>query len=235
MEKLFDLTIPQKSIWNTEKFYKNTSIANISGTGKIDEVIDFDILEKAINIVVEKNDALRIRIKMENNKPMQYFEKYKFFNVNCISVKNEKEADKKIHDLVTTNIDVLNKKLVKFIMFKYPNGRGGFNILGNHITSDAWSSAKVCSEVINVYTKLIKKESTDDTLESSYIDYINSENEYLNSDKYIKDKEFWEERFNKQYETAKVIPNNDETIIINFSVIFAVTGASSNVLLCKYI
>lgn len=213
MEKLFDLTIPQKSIWNTEKFYKDTSIANVSGTGKIDEIVDFNMLEKAINIVVERNDALRIRIKIQNNKPMQYFDKYEFFHVDCVLVKNEEEAEKKIQDLVTTHINVLNEKLVKFIMFKFPNGKGGFNIVGNHITSDAWSSARICSEVINVYSKLIKNESVEDTLESSYIDYINSETEYLNSDKYIKDKEFWEERFNKQYETAKVIPNNDEKII----------------------
>lgn len=213
MEKLFDLTIPQKSIWNTEKFYKDTSIANVSGTGKIDEIVDFNMLEKAINIVVERNDALRIRIKIQNNKPMQYFDKYEFFHVDCVLVKNEEEAEKKIQDLVTTHINVLNEKLVKFIMFKFPNGKGGFNIVGNHIISDAWSSARVCSEVINVYSKLIKNESVDDTLESSYIDYINSETEYLNSDKYIKDKEFWEQRFNKQYETAKVIPNNDEKTI----------------------
>lgn len=213
MEKLFDLTIPQKSIWNTEKFYKDTSIANVSGTGKIDEIVDFNMLEKAINIVVEKNDALRIRIKIQNNKPMQYFEKYDFFHVDCVLVKNEEEVEKKIQELVTTHIDILNEKLVKFIMFKFPNGKGGFNIVGNHITSDAWSSARVCSEVINVYSKLIKNESVEDTLKSSYIDYINSEIEYLNSDKYIKDKEFWEERFNKQYETAKVIPNNDEKTI----------------------
>lgn len=213
MEKLFDLTIPQKSIWNTEKFYKDTSIANVSGTGKIDEIVDFNMLEKAINIVVERNDALRIRIKIQNNKPMQYFDKYEFFHVDCVLVKNEEEAEKKIQDLVTTHINVLNEKLVKFIMFKFPNGKGGFNIVGNHITSDAWSSARVCSEVINVYSKLIKNESVEDNLESSYIDYINSETEYLNSDKYIKDKEFWEQRFNKQYETAKVIPNNDEKTI----------------------
>ena len=213
MEKLFDLTIPQKSIWNTEKFYKDTSIANVSGTGKIDEIVDFNMLEKSINIVVERNDALRIRIKIQNNKPMQYFDKYEFFHVDCVLVKNEEEAEKKIQDLVTTHINVLNEKLVKFIMFKFPNGKGGFNIVGNHITSDAWSSARVCSEVINVYSKLIKNESVEDTLESSYIDYINSETEYLNSDKYIKDKEFWEQRFNKQYETAKVIPNNDEKTI----------------------
>ena len=213
MEKLFDLTIPQKSIWNTEKFYKDTSIANVSGTGKIDEIVDFNMLENAINIVVERNDALRIRIKIQNNKPMQYFDKYEFFHVDCALVKNEEEAEKKIQDLVTTHINVLNEKLVKFIMFKFPNGKGGFNIVGNHITSDAWSSARVCSEVINVYSKLIKNESVDDTLESSYIDYINSETEYLNSDKYIKDKEFWEQRFNKQYETAKVIQNNDEKTI----------------------
>lgn len=213
MEKLFDLTIPQRSIWNTEKFYKDTSIANVSGTGNINETIDFNILEKAINIVVERNDALRIRIKIQDNKPMQYFEEYQFFNVDCVLLNNKEEADKKIQELVTTHINILNEKLVKFIMFKFPNGKGGFNIVGNHITSDAWSSARVCSEVIKVYSKLIKNESIEDTLESSYIDYINSETEYLNSDKYIKDKEFWEERFNKQYETAKVIPNNDEKTI----------------------
>lgn len=213
MEKLFDLTIPQRSIWNTEKFYKDTSIANVSGTGNINETIDFNILEKAINIVAERNDALRIRIKIQDNKPMQYFEEYQFFNVDCVLLNNKEEADKKIQELVTTHINILNEKLVKFIMFKFPNGKGGFNIVGNHITSDAWSSARVCSEVIKVYSKLIKNESIEDTLESSYIDYINSETEYLNSDKYIKDKEFWEERFNKQYETAKVIPNNDEKTI----------------------
>lgn len=29
---LYDLTNPQKSIWNTEQFFKNTSVNNIGGT-----------------------------------------------------------------------------------------------------------------------------------------------------------------------------------------------------------
>lgn len=53
------------------------------------------MLEKAINIVVERNDALRIRIKIQNNKPMQYFDKYEFFHVDCVLVKMKKKQKKR--------------------------------------------------------------------------------------------------------------------------------------------
>lgn len=209
----YNLTIPQKSIWQTEQFYKNTSITNVSGTGRIKEKIDFDLLEKAINIVVKQNDALRIRIVIQNNEPKQYFEGYTPFKVHCVQVNNDIECEKVIRNLVTTHIDTLNEKLIKFIMFEFPDKTGGFNIVGNHMTSDAWSSAKVCSEVVNVYAKLKKQENLEETLKSSYLEFLDSEQEYVNSDKYLKDKEYWEEKFKTVPETAKILPNNEETDI----------------------
>ena len=45
MEKNYQLTIPQKSIWLTERFYKADTISNISGTLLIKDSVDFELLE----------------------------------------------------------------------------------------------------------------------------------------------------------------------------------------------
>lgn len=82
MEKsYYELTNPQKSIWYTENFFDNTSISNICGVLKINQTVEFDILEKALNIFIEKNDSFRIRISVKNDLPVQYVENFHPFNV----------------------------------------------------------------------------------------------------------------------------------------------------------
>ena len=48
---MIKLTNSQKSIWVTEQYYKGSSINNICGYAIIEEQIDFDKLEEAIQIV----------------------------------------------------------------------------------------------------------------------------------------------------------------------------------------
>ena len=62
----YKLTNPQESIWLINKFYENTSISNLSGTLLIHEKVDFDKLTKAINIFIEKNDAMRINFELKD-------------------------------------------------------------------------------------------------------------------------------------------------------------------------
>ena len=45
MKKNYRLTIPQESIWLTDKFYESTSISNVGGTLLIHQKVDFDLLE----------------------------------------------------------------------------------------------------------------------------------------------------------------------------------------------
>ena len=47
-EKFYDLTNPQKSIWYTEQFFQGSCVNNLCGTVAIDQVVNFDILKKAI-------------------------------------------------------------------------------------------------------------------------------------------------------------------------------------------
>ena len=50
MNNKYNLTIPQKSILLMEQYYSNTNINNICGTASIKESVDFNNLEKAVNI-----------------------------------------------------------------------------------------------------------------------------------------------------------------------------------------
>ena len=50
----YNLTDPQKSIWQTNEFYNGTSIGNIPGRANILEKVDFVKFEKAINLFIKK-------------------------------------------------------------------------------------------------------------------------------------------------------------------------------------
>lgn len=77
--KLYNLTIPQKAIYLAEQYSSGTSLNSIGGNLIIEENVNLDLLEKALNIFVKNNDALRIRIHMENGTPMQYISPYEPF------------------------------------------------------------------------------------------------------------------------------------------------------------
>ena len=61
MNRYFSLTYPQKGVWYMEKLYPKTTMWNLPYTVKFKEEFDYFLLEKAINLTIEKNDALRLR------------------------------------------------------------------------------------------------------------------------------------------------------------------------------
>ena len=58
----YELSHPQNSIYFTEKFYNGSAVNNICGYVHITEKVNFDVLEKAINLLVKTNDGMRLKI-----------------------------------------------------------------------------------------------------------------------------------------------------------------------------
>ena len=206
-KSMYDLTTPQKLIWYTEEVYKGTPIENITGTVTIPEKVDFTLLEKAINVFVERNDSFRLRFLSRNNQIKQYIEDFSSFYVDIVDINSDKELKEFEEKVVTTVFDVFNSFLYNFIMFRFPDGHGGFIINMHHLISDAWSAGLGASEIIKIYTRLIKNEHIDDITYPTYIDYINSEQEYFQSEKFNKDKSFWNSLF-KSVPDVSTIPSS---------------------------
>ena len=197
MEKVFyDLTNPQKSIFLTEQYYSNTSINNILGTAVISEKIDFSKLEQAINIVIQKNDNLRIKFINNNDNLKQYIEDFKFTQIEIKNLENEQELKEFEHSLVQTPIK-FEEKTYEFKIFRFPDNTGGFFLNIHHFVADSWTMGLTCIKIVKEYYNLLKNETIEETINPSYIDYINSEKDYLNSERYLIDKEYWNNIFSK--------------------------------------
>lgn len=194
-EELYDLTNPQKSIWLTEQFYKGSAINTICGTVHIDKKIDFEKLNIAINTFLRDNDAFRIRLLIdESGNVKQYFTKYVPIQFSIEEVLNNDELMALESQMATSIFNVIGHDLYNIKLFKFPNGKGGFIVSACHLVVDAHTASLIASKVINIYSALIKNEAPAES-STSYVDYINSEKEYLNGSKFEKDKEYWEEQF----------------------------------------
>lgn len=188
---VYELTNPQKNIWNTELFFSDTNVNNVCVSGILNEVVDFNILKKAINVLVEKNDSFRIKLTIENNKPMQFFSEFVPFDIDIITIKSNTEFTAIEKSIVEEKFALINSTLFKFKLAKFPDGKAGIILNVHHIIADSWSLGLTIQEIIKIYHDLKKdnQEYICDTF--SYKNLIQSERDYKNSNRYINDKEFW--------------------------------------------
>lgn len=198
MKTLYPLTNAQKSIWVADNLYPGTSQAVLSATAIIREAIDFTLMNEAVNKVIEKNDALRIRLLNHEGMPQQYFADfvYKKFDVLDFSYENgEKDYKKWEKDMAEAPFPLLiDSELFDFFMIKLGEEKNICFFKFHHTISDAWGVVLVIRKTLQEYWQLLHGEASE-AVETSYIDHINDELEYLASERFDKHKEFWSGAF----------------------------------------
>lgn len=203
-KKFYELTNPQKSILLTEQFYDNTSINNICGTAIMNAKLDFSLLEQAINLLVKNNDSFRLQLELVNNEVKQYLTTYTPFQVELIELTSKEALPSLENSLIQKHFSLYQSCLFAFKMFRFPNGTGGFMANVHHIISDSWTLGLLSKEIVNNYIALSKQEEIITNPEFSYLHYIQDEKEYLESNKFKKDEEYWTNLFQTVPEVASI-------------------------------
>lgn len=190
----YNLTFPENNIYMVEKFNNGTNINTISGLLKIDSKFDEKICNEIINKLIEKNDALRIKIFEENDSVYQVVDDYIYENIECINMsgKSDLEIQKYFEDAVKIPFNFIGNKLYEFKIIRYNENTGCMFLKSHHIISDAWTYGQMINQLIKMYNDKING-VCDEVNVPSYVDFINSEQEYISSEKYLKDEEFWKE------------------------------------------
>lgn len=208
-EKFYNLTNPQKNIWSMEQFYKGTNINNICGSLIIKQNTDLNLLNNAINLFIQNNKSFGLNFKEKNEELIQYFTTQEFEKFEIVALKNYKEVQNLAREITETTFDIKDKKLYKFTLFKLENGYGGFIVLTHHIISDAATFALMGTEIVENYINILENKEIKQK-NYSYEDYINSEEEYINSNKYLKDEEYWNTIYSTVPEIACIPSNKKE-------------------------
>ena len=213
-KKLYELTNPQRSIWLTEQYYKGSSINTLCGTVLIGAKINFDILKESINIFIKNNDALRLHIVLNSDDvPEQYVTDFQPLNFDVTYLKDKNELNALEQEMVSKPFDIIDNDLYDLKLFSFPDKTGGFIVKAHHLICDACTAGLIASKIMGIYSSLLNN-SAEIFPESSYVEYIESEQEYLHSDKFKNDKEFWNSKFNTVEEfgiipTLKSAQNSD--------------------------
>lgn len=202
-EKLYDLTNPQKNIWNTEQYFSGTSINNVGGIVFIDEPINFDKLSKAISNVLASHDTFRLRLVQDGDFIKQIFDNAINYLPEIIDVQDLDEIHSVGNTLCRKVFSIEDNEFFTVKICRLPNNHGAVIPVMHHLIADSWCLGLFFKEFIGEYKNLIKNEENIGTV-YSYIDFINDEQNYLNSNSFIKDKEYWSNIFSTVPETATI-------------------------------
>lgn len=199
MEPLYyPLTIPQESIWDIEKFYRDSSYANIAMTVIIHERVDLDLLEEAINIILQQHEGLRLRIEEHEAKPRQYvsnFSKQGLERLDFSSPGSSKNFAKWQENQTGIPLNKINSNLYSFVLIQLSDAQAAMYLKFHHCISDAWTTILVIRDVLNTYKSLVNRVPLPIKEKPSYRDYILEDIEYRNSRRFQENKAFWQHMF----------------------------------------
>lgn len=189
--KYYHLTTPQKNIWNSQKYYEDTAISNLCGAIFYDENKDENLLKKAIEQYIKNNEGIRTRF-CEEDEPKQYIEDEVDDNIPVMKFSSMKELDNYALDFAKKPIGLVNTTMYRFMIFQVENQSGILAVL-SHLISDAWTFSLMAKQVSQNYENLLGNPENSD-IKPSYINYIQAEDDYFLSERYNKDKKYWQEK-----------------------------------------
>lgn len=199
--EFYELTHPQRRIWYLHNIHSESPLNNIGGYMKIQGQVSLEILEEAINVLIKTNDGLRIRILEKYGVPYQYFEVYNFEKIDFFDFTKYKnpaiEFERWISSTFKKVFTIKDNNLYYFAIYKISESEFGVALKIHHIVADGWSIYLIKKQIWDNYIRILNNVSINHECSYSYVDYIKKEKEYLKSNRFIKNKFFWNEKFAK--------------------------------------
>ncbi|MGM1050339.1 MAG: amino acid adenylation domain-containing protein [Bacillota bacterium] len=199
----YELTHPQKRIWFIDKINSNSPLHNIGGCLNIKGAIDIETMKKTLNLIIENNDGLRLRFIETASQPMQYVAEYveqeiDFFDFSKCENPG-KEYKKWSGSVFEKCFSIGSGWLFYFAIYKINEENSGVLFNAHHLISDGWSSILIERQVCETYGKLMRGQEITFDKNNSYIEFIKEEKKYLSSVKFLKNKDFWLDKFKNPF------------------------------------
>lgn len=210
IKKLYPLSNPQQGMWYTEKIYPGTGIANLVGSMRLKENLDFDLLVKAVKFVWQDNEALRLRIVEDIRGSWQYVKEYEDQEVPFLDF-SDKGGWEGFVDWVENDSHLpfngTESPLCSLIMFKIGPGDGGVVMKAHHSIVDNWAMVLTSNQVNNYYKQMLDGVERPQPYTHPYTDFIQTQLNYEMTEQYEKNKLFWAKKFSDIPENSSLKPN----------------------------
>ncbi len=193
------LTSSQYDIWVDQQISSQSPLYNIGGYINIKGSINFEIFSKSINMLINRNDALRLNFFIDDKmEPYQIISNLFEYKIDFIDFSQKKEpflyAKKWINDEFQIPFSLIDSFLFKLCLIKISDNHFLFFNKYHHLIIDGWGLSITIDQIINMYNSLLNKEIPFEEAVYSYTKYIEDNNIYLISERCKIAEEFWKSK-----------------------------------------
>lgn len=212
------LSQPQQSIWYLEQKYPGTCMNVIAGTLRFKGEVDYDALTEAIRLLIKNNDGLRIHFRETEGEVREYLTSYEEKHIDFLDFSRGQGFEDLFRwDEEETHIpfELIDSDLYYFAVLKIDGNNWGFYAKLHHLISDAWTMSIIGNEVMRYYELLKKNIPVEEAKRPSFFEHLANEEKYEQSERFARDKEYWNEKFDEYPEPTVLKPQalNDKNIM----------------------
>lgn len=194
----YPVTSYQKDIWLEQCLYSGKPIYNLGGYININGKIDRIAFSKALELLIKQNDSLRMNVIDKNGEPYLRILKEFEYEVPFYDFSNKENSYKNCLDWMEKKylepIDI-EGTLFQFALLKSDDNTYFWFMKYHHIMIDGFGIGVVYKQVIEIYNQLMAGTTDNEKMVYSYTDFIADNQKYLNSQTFLADKKFWNEKY----------------------------------------
>ncbi len=194
-KKLYGIIPSQECMYLMHRFSVHKQMAQIPTSFTLKTDLDFDVLRKAFNIMIERHDCLRLAFTKKNGKLMQYFRDSYTYEVPLKYFRSLQEQEEFCSNDAPKPVRFEKGEIYRIWFFKTAGEGCGIYTNFTHMIIDAMGIAMFYLDLLQVYSALCLGEPMPKK-PASYEEYINSEFARLaNKKKMVKHEKFYREYF----------------------------------------
>lgn len=196
MNNLYDLIPSQDTMYLMQKYSFHKQIVQIPTSFMVDMDVDFNLMTKALNIEIQRNDSLRLRFKKDGKNIKQYFlDEYSVDSVKVLNFKTEDEQNAFFTKDAQTAVKFMKGECYRIYFFNAYNGYKGIYLNASHMAMDAIGILVFYLDLLGIYKALKTGSELPEPL-YKYEDYIIKEHERCQDEaKKEKDRDFFDKYF----------------------------------------
>jgi non-ribosomal peptide synthetase component F len=197
----YPLTSSQREIWFDQMLNADIPLYNIGGYVKIPGRLDTVLFEQAVNLLVQKHDALRtvlLETTDEDGVPLQAFVEHLQVSVPVQDVSAEADPHAAALAWMQARFEqpfaLTGQPLFRYDLVKLAEDSYYWLLQYHHLILDGWGVALVNRSLAAIYTALTEGE-VPDLSSPSYIPFIDDDRQYVESSLFQTQRDYWLEKY----------------------------------------
>ncbi|BDB20642.1 hypothetical protein cym2001_40070 [Pseudomonas sp. CYM-20-01] len=191
----FPLTAAQQDIWLDQLREGDSPLYNIGGYVDFAGAIDPGLMQRAVELLVARHDALRTQLHSDaDGLPRQTFAATLAVELARHDVSACADPQAASHALMQAQMArpyaMQGAPLFRFFLVKLDDNHYRLGTQAHHLILDGWGFGQMLQSLAQLYTALVQGRQAESPA-PSYIDFIDADQHYHASARYARDRAYW--------------------------------------------